>query len=281
MNERAIYQPKDLSDALVWLSSAPAGARCLAGGTDLMVMAHVQAPLPSHLLDIWSLDELRGIHEESDAIVLGALTTYSEMIQSELIKKHLPLLSESARSVGAAAIQNRGTLGGNIANASPAGDTLPVLLAHDAEIELSSKSGVRKVAATSFYQGYKKLDMRPDELVSRIRIPKRAPQEKSLWLKVGQRKAQAISKVMLAARASLKDGVIEWSKFSLGSIAATPLRLSNVEALILGQKPSEELAQKASELVKTSISPISDVRSTEEYRRSVSGNVVARFIRMI
>ena len=281
MSGLAVYQPKDLSDALSWLSTAPTGARCIAGGTDLMVLAHVQAALPSSLLNIWGLRELRGITEDEGALWLGALTTYTEMMHHPLIAKHLPLLSEAARSVGAAAIQNRGTIGGNIANASPAGDTLPVLLAHEAEIEVTSRRGARLVAATQFYQGYKKLDLKPDELVSRVRIPKRHDAERSLWLKVGQRRAQAISKVMLGARALVQNGTIAWAKISLGSIAATPVRLSGVEGLLAGKKVSEELAVAAGEAARSEVFPISDVRSTEAYRREVSGNIVARFVRAL
>jgi CO/xanthine dehydrogenase FAD-binding subunit len=281
MSEPSVYQPKDLSDALSWLSTAPTGARCLAGGTDLMVLQHVQAPLPAQFMDIWGLQELRGVSEEEEALWLGALTTYTEMIQHPLIVRYLPLLSEAAQSVGAAAIQNRGTLGGNIANASPAGDTLPILLAHEAEVELTSRRGVRLVAATQFYQGYKKLDMRPDEIVSRVRIPKRHIAEKSLWLKVGQRKAQAISKVMIGARALVQNGTIAWAKVSLGSVAATPVRLSGVEGLLTGKKVSEELAVAAGEAARSEVFPISDVRSTEGYRRAVSGNIVARFVRTL
>jgi CO/xanthine dehydrogenase FAD-binding subunit len=279
MSQIAVFQPKTLPEALGWLASAPEGSRCLAGGTDLMVLKHVQAPLPQNFCDLWSLDELRGVSDDGDALWLGALTTYAEMMSHPLITAHAPLLCEAARSVGAAAIQNRGTLGGNIANASPAGDTLPVLLVHEAEIEVASQEGRRVIPAISFFQGYKKLDLRPGELITRIRLHKQREGERHLWVKVGQRRAQAISKLMLAARASLENGTIQHPRIALGAVAPIPLRILSAEHALRGQRPSEDLARSVGVLACEEVSPISDVRSTVEYRRSVSGNLVARFVR--
>lgn len=281
MISATVYSPTDLEDALRFLASAPQGTRCLAGGTDLMVVGHVGGPLPSQLVDLWRLNELRGISEEGDALWLGALTSYAQMINDARIRQHLPLLSEAARSVGAAAIQSRGTLGGNLGNASPAGDTLPVLLVHEAEIELASAEGRRRVPATAFFLGYKKLDLRPGELITRVRLPKRQQDERHAWVKVGQRRAQAISKLMLAARATLEAGAIDQARLSLGAVGPVPLRLPKTEALLQGERPSEALARRAAEEARAEVSPISDVRSTAEYRRTVSGNLVARFVRSL
>lgn len=281
MTQAEVFQPKSLDEALAWLASAPPSARCLAGGTDLMVLQHVKAPTPPQLCDLWSLDALRGIREDGAHLWLGALTTYAELMSNPLVLAHAPLLSEAARSVGAAAIQNRGTLGGNIANASPAGDTLPVLLVHEAEIELASAAGRRLVPATSFFLGYKTLEMKPGELVSRVRLTKRQEGEHHLWVKVGQRRAQAISKLMLAARAHVIGGVIQAPRLALGAVAPIPLRLRAVEAAITGHAPSEALAVQAGALAAQEVTPISDVRSTVEYRRAVSGNLAARFVRSL
>ena len=190
--------PTRLEAAYALLADASAAWRPLAGGTDLMVQmtGEIGEP-PERVLDIWALDELRGIAVESDALVIGALATYTELRQSPLVAEFVPALAEAAATIGAAQIQNRGTLGGNVANASPAGDTLPVLLALGAEIVLGSAAGERTVAADDFWTGYRTTARRPDELVVRIRVPL-ASDRVVRFRKIGTRRAQAISKVVMA-----------------------------------------------------------------------------------
>src|SRR4249919_943142 len=168
--EPPVTSPRDLGEAFAAMAAAP--ARPIAGGTDLMVAltGEIGEP-PDRILDLWRLDELRGIAIDGDAISLGALTTYTDIRRSALCGEHLPVLVEAAATIGAAQIQNRGTIGGNIANASPAGDTLPVLLAADASIVLGSARGERTVPATDFWTGYRTTARGPDEIVLRIRVP--------------------------------------------------------------------------------------------------------------
>ena len=273
--------PTRLEAAYALLADAAAAWRPLAGGTDLMVQmtGEIGEP-PERVLDIWALDELRGIAVEADALVIGALTTYTELRRSPLVAEFVPALEEAAATIGAAQIQNRGTIGGNIANASPAGDTLPVLLALGAEIELGSAAGERTVAADDFWTGYRVTARRPDELVLRIRIPI-APDRVVRFRKIGTRRAQAISKVVMAlAWTSTTDGG-PWTdvRLALGSVAATTIRATAAESVLEGARPTPATADAAAAALIAELRPIDDVRSTADYRRAVAGRVLHRLIR--
>src|SRR6478736_1508223 len=283
--EPPVTSPRDLAEA--YASLAAAQARPIAGGTDLMVAltGEIGEP-PDRILDLWRLDELRGIALDGDAISLGALTTYTEVRRSALCREHLPVLVEAAATIGAAQIQNRGTLGGNVANASPAGDTLPVLLAADATFVVGSARGERTVAAAAFWPAYRQTALATDELLLRIRIPLLAGRELR-FRKVGTRRAQSISKVVVAL--GWRDGSAgeplapssPWTdvRFALGSVAATPIRATATEAALEGRPPTPETADRAAEVLAAELAPIDDVRSTAEYRRLVSARVLHRFIR--
>ncbi|MEA2650379.1 MAG: xanthine dehydrogenase small subunit [Chloroflexota bacterium] len=270
-----------LEAAYALLADATAAWRPLAGGTDLMVQmtGEIGEP-PERVLDIWALDELRGIAVERDALVIGALTTYTELRRSPLVAEFVPALEEAAATIGAAQIQNRGTLGGNIANASPAGDTLPVLLALGAEIVLGSVGGERTVAADDFWTGYRATARRPDELVVRIRIPL-ASDRVVRFRKIGTRRAQAISKVVMALAWTSTTDEGPWAdvRLALGSVAATTIRASAAESVLEGARPTPETADAAAEALITELHPIDDVRSTADYRRAVAGRVLHRLIR--
>jgi CO/xanthine dehydrogenase FAD-binding subunit len=235
---------------------------------------------PDHVLDLWRLDELRGISLDGDAIALGALTTYTDIRRSALCREHVPALVEAAATIGAAQIQNRGTLGGNIANASPAGDTLPVLLALDAEMVLGSARGERTVPAEAFWTAYRKTALAADELLLRIRIPLATGRE-TRFRKVGTRRAQAISKVVLALSYEDAGPSGPWTRvrLALGSVAPTPIRARATEAVLEGRPPTPETADGAAETLAGELQPIDDVRSTAEYRRLVAARVLHRLVR--
>ena len=255
--------------------------RPLAGGTDLMVqLAGEIGEPPSRVLDIWGLDELRGITVEADALVLGALTTYTEIRRSPVVAEFVPVLTEAAATIGAAQIQNRGTIGGNVANASPAGDTLPVLLAVGAEIVLGSARGERTVAANEFWPSYRTTARRDDELVVRVRIPL-VPDRQVRFRKIGTRRAQAISKVVMALAWRAAADADAWTdvRLALGSVAATPIRAPRTEAALEASRPTREVADRARDVLEAEIAPIDDVRSTADYRRAVAGRVLHRLIR--
>jgi CO/xanthine dehydrogenase FAD-binding subunit len=277
--EPPVASPRTLADAYAALSDAP--ARPIAGGTDLMVaLTGELGEPPERVLDLWRLDELRGIVVDGDAISLGALTTYTEIRRSALCREHLPALVEAAATIGAAQIQNRGTLGGNIANASPAGDTLPVLLALDASIVCGSVRGERAVASDAFWTAYRQTALGPDELVVRIRVPLAAGRE-TRFRKVGTRRAQSISKVVLALSYCDAGQAAPWTdvRLALGSVAPTPIRARSTEAALEGQPPTPDTADRAADTLAAELHPIDDVRSTAEYRRLVAARVLHRLIR--
>ena len=285
--EPPVTSPRDLQGAYAALAAAPADApaRPIAGGTDLMVaLTGELGEPPASVVDLWAIDALRGISIDGPALVLGALTTYTDIRRSPLCREHVPALVEAAATIGAAQIQNRGTLGGNIANASPAGDTLPVLLATDAVFVLGSQRGEREVPAAEFWTAYRRTALAPDELVLRIRIPLATDREVR-FRKIGTRRAQSISKVVLAAGwrsdavAVVPRGAWRDVRVALGSVAATPIRARATEAVLEGRAPTPETADLAAETLAAELSPIEDVRSTAEYRRLVAARVLHRIVR--
>jgi CO/xanthine dehydrogenase FAD-binding subunit len=277
--EPPVVSARTLAEALDLLATKD-GLRPVAGGTDLMVQITGElAPPPERVLDIWHLDELRGISVSDGVLILGALTTYSEMRNSDAVRANLPALAECAATIGAAQIQNRGTIGGNVINASPAGDTLPILLATDAELVLaSSASGERSVPASQFWPLYRTTARRPDELLVRIRIPL-PPRRQVRFRKVGTRRAQAISKVVLALAWREDGGVWRDVRVALGSVAPTPIRAQETERVLEGAAPRETTADHAAQTLANEIHPIDDVRSTADYRRVVSARILHRLLR--
>jgi len=259
------------------LQSHSGRIKVLAGGTDLMVTLNARVEVHSDYLNIWPLHELRGISEVGNTIRIGALTTYTHIIRAPLVQQHARILIEAAKSVGAAQIQNRGTLGGNVVNASPAGDTLPVLAVLEAELEIGSARGVRKIPFNQFYTGYRKTVLAADELLLAIHLPKRRPDDWQYFRKVGTRQAQAISKVVMALFARMDAAKrIETLRIAYGSVAPTVIRTPQTESVINGKMLTEELIQQAQQQVLNEVHPISDVRSTADYRRLITGNILSR-----
>lgn len=281
--EPPIETPRSLAEAYATLAASSEDAQItpIAGGTDIMVRitGEIGEP-PARLIDLWRLDDLRGISSDGGAISIGALTTYTDIRHSASCREHLPALVEAASTIGAAQIQNRGTLGGNIANASPAGDTLPVLLALDAEIVIGSARGERTVPAAEFWVAYRKTALAPDELILRIRIPVAGGRE-ARFRKIGTRRAQAISKVVLALSWRDDGRSRTWNdvRVALGSVADRPIRAPHAEAALEGRLPNPETADAAAEALAGEITPIDDVRSTADYRRVVAARVLHRLVR--
>ena len=236
----------------------------MAGCTDLYVALNFGTLKETRFLNLWRLDRLRAIEQRGRRLSIGALATYTDIIGSPLVRKRLPMLVAAARQIGGVQIQNRGTLGGNVANASPAGDTLPVLAAADAVVVLQSAVATRSVPFGSFYTGYRRTVMRRDELVIALEIPSIAGGQ---WFrKVGTRAAQAISKVVMAAVGGTEPRV------ALGSVAPTVVRVPRTEAALARGASVADAQQTLLE----EIAPIDDLRSTTEYRRRVAANLLAR-----
>ncbi len=264
-NGLTLTRPQSLNQALVMLAVDP-HLMPIAGCTDVYVALHFGAMRERRFIDLWDLDELRGIAVKGDRLRIGALTTYAEIIRATIVQKRVPMLVAAAREVGGAQIQNRGTIGGNIANASPAGDTLPVLIAADAQVVLRSRTATRTVPFDAFYTGYRTSVRRPDELIVAIEIPRIDGAQ--WWRKVGTRRAQAISKVMMAGVRGRRD-----VRIGIGSVGPAVV-LARAAGGVLSSGGTIEQAQQA---LRADITPIDDVRSTGEYRRTVAANLLAQF----
>jgi len=265
-----------LKEAYAILSQRKEPIKIIAGGTDLMVLLNAHQLDAPEFLNIWRVDELRGVTEEENVLRIGALATYTQLIQSKSVIRFVPSLVAASRTIGAIQIQNRGTIGGNIVNASPAGDTLPVLAAYDAELEIGNARGIRTVMFNEFYTGYRTTVLQPDELLLSVRIPKLTEGERDFFRKVGTRRAQAISKTVLAARVRITGNVIEQISIGVGSVAPTVVRGKQTEHMLQGSTLSPKVIEKARQVITLDISPITDLRSTEHYRRTVTGNILAR-----
>ena len=260
-----LLEPKTLGTALKMLRTKGPLVP-LAGCTDLYVALNFGTLAGQRFLDLSQLGPLKRIRMEGDTLVLGALATHTDLIRSKHVRKLLPMLVAASREVGGPQIQNRGTIGGNVANASPAGDTLPVLAAAEAVVVLESVDGQRKVPFNQFYTGYRKSVMRPDELIVAVEVP---PVDGSQWFrKVGTRAAQAISKIVMA-------GVRDRDRVALavGSVAPTVIRLPKTEAALASGAGIAD----AQRVLMDEIQPIDDVRSTADYRKRVSANLLGRF----
>ena len=229
-------------------------------------------------VNIWNLAELRGIETTEDYVTLGGLTTYTEVQQSSVLRQDFPMLCSAARETGGIAIQNRGTLAGNIANASPAGDSPPALLVYDAQLELVSSHGARWVSYGEFHTGYKTTIMRGDELICRIRLPRMKENWRQYYRKVGTRKAQAISKVCFAGAVRMEGTVVADIRIALGSVAPIVVRCRATEAVLRGKSLDRETMSAARKELLKEIVPIDDIRSTADYRLRVAANLLEEFL---
>jgi CO/xanthine dehydrogenase FAD-binding subunit len=272
-----MQEPRNFTDALERMAREPGEWKPFAGGTDLMVLLEAGKLPHRKFLSIWKLRELRGITVTPAHVTLNALTTYSEIRRHELLVREFPLLCQAAAETGSIATQNRGTIGGNIANASPAADSPPALLVYDAELELVSASGSRWVAYHGFWKGYKQIAMRQDELIRAIRVPRNVGFSKQFYRKVGTRRAQAISKVCFAGTARMDAGRIVDVRIALGSVAPTVLRATETEKILRGEEPVRATLQFAQQTLAREIAPIDDIRSTARYRLRVAQNLLAEF----
>jgi CO/xanthine dehydrogenase FAD-binding subunit len=266
-----------LQVALEELARHP-GSRPFAGGTDLMVLLEAGTLPRGRYVNVWGLPELRGVEVTGGAVTLGALTTYSDVLAHPVLRTEFPLLTSAAAQTGGVATQNRGTLGGNIANASPAADSPPALLVYDAELELVSARGSRRMPYARFHTGYKQTELGADELIRSITIPRGRRGWVESYRKVGTRKAQAISKVCFAG-AAVRDGdLVRDVRLALGSVAPTVVRCANAEAAVRGRTLTDETVDAAREALARDIAPIDDLRSSARYRLRVAENLLIQFL---
>lgn len=276
-----LVSPGTLPAVVALLARSPGEWLPIAGGTDVMVQYAAGKLASRKLVSIWNLAELRSIEVLANEIRVGAGCTYSNIREAEVIGREFPMLVSAARWTGGIANQNRGTLGGNIVNASPAADSLPALLAYDAELILVSVRGERRIPYEGFHTGYKKTRLAPDELIQAVCLPRRFSGYVSYARKVGSRNAQAISKVCIAALGRMAGPTIEDVRIAVGSVAPTPMRLSETEFLLKGKVIDEALVASARKTAAAEIQPIDDIRSTARYRAAVAGNLVAEFLNLL
>ncbi len=274
-----LISPTTLGAALDVLAQENGVWQPFAGGTDLMVLLEAGKLPHKNYLNIWNLPELRGIEVTDAQVTLGALTTYTEVQEHETLQAEFPMLCQAASETGGLAIQNRGTIGGNIVNASPAADSPPALLVYDAELELISTKGSRTVPYHSFHTGYKQMDIRPDELLRAVRLPRVAKGLTHYYRKVGTRKAQAISKICFAGLARMDADQIADVRIALGSVAPIPIRCMQTESALRNKAIGSDTLMAAKGALTAEISPIDDLRSTRDYRLRVSLNLLEDFVK--
>jgi CO/xanthine dehydrogenase FAD-binding subunit len=269
--------PRTLAEVLKRMADEPNTWKPFAGGTDLMVLLEAGKLPHRRFLSIWKLPELHGITVTPAHVTLGALSTYSEIRRHETLFREFPLLCRAAAETGSVATQNRGTIGGNIANASPAADSPPALLIYDAELELISARGSRWVPYQGFWKGHKQIALREDELIRGIRLSREKSGWQQFYRKVGTRRAQAISKVCFAGAAQIELGRIVDVRLALGSVAPIVLRALETEKILRGEKLTPALVLAAQQSLAREIAPINDIRSTARYRQRVAENLLADF----
>jgi CO/xanthine dehydrogenase FAD-binding subunit len=274
-----LFLPKTLAEALSLQADEKTRGVPVAGGTDLMVQwQSAVRPVPDRAISVKSLKELQGIRDGGATVEIGAGTTHAELRASQLVQKSIPGLAAAAATVGGLQIQAMGTIGGSLANASPAGDLTPALLVAGGQVVVASASGERFIALSKFFLGYRKIDLRPEELIIRIAINKLPAGYREGYRKLGPRVSQAISKVMANYRGHTEGRRVTRFAVALGSVAPTAIRLPDLEAWIAGKTVDEAVLDEAEKLAAESVQPIADIRSTAEYRKWVSGRLVRGFL---
>lgn len=260
--------PETLEETLKTLRIRGEGARIIAGGTDLIPRIRSGLLKPSLLIDIRLLS-LNYIKLERDLIRIGACVTQTDILESTLLSRHLPMLVETAREIAGPSVRNRGTIGGNLVNASPAADFASPLLVYDARVVLKRLGSERVIPLEDFFTQPGKTVTRSDEVLTDIIVPLLPPSTGTKFIKLGKRLAMAISVVSVAVRLTLEKDVISISRIALGSVAPTPIRAKNAEAFLQGKIPNEKIFTEAAEIANSDSSPISDIRASENYRKKM------------
>jgi len=277
-SEYELVAPGKLSAVLELLACEPGAWLPIAGGTELMVQYGAGKLGARKLVSLWGLPELRRIERTAQELIIGSGCTYTDLRNHPQVAREFPLLARAASWTGSIANQNRGTLGGNIVNASPAADSLPALIVYEAELLLASVRGQRRVPYVGFHTGYKQTRLNADEIVAAIALRPRFAHYHSYSRKVGTRNAQAIAKLCLAALGKISANKIDDVRLAIGSMAVTPLRLRRTEASLLGREWSPALVRDARQALESEVAPIDDIRSSAAYRIHVAGNLLQEFV---
>ena len=273
------YQPGSLEEASRLLKEHGPGGRFLAGGTDLVIAMKENGLVPKYIVDLKRVPGLDEIRENSDgSITLGALTTMYAIETAPLIKKKYPFLAQSAAEVGSIQIRNRATIGGNMANATPSADTAPALIALDATAKIAGIGGERTISLEEFFKGPGQTVMSSDEILTEITIPKTGPRLVGEYIKFSPREMMDLAYVGVAVVYNLgeKDKKCDSVRIVLGAVAPTPIRAKRAEAALEGKILTEALAEKAGQIAAEEAKPISDVRSSADYRRAMVSTMTKR-----
>lgn len=279
--EHQLVAPGSLAAVLDLISSSPGQWTPIAGGTELMVAFAAGRLSTSNLVSLWDVKELRFIQTEAGKVVIGAGTTFTDLRGSAVIAAEFPLLDQAASWIGAIANQTRATIGGNLVNGSPAADSSPALLVYDAEIELISSRGRRRIPYRDFHTGYKQNAMTADELMFAVHLARRFDNHRQYLRKVGTRRAMAIAKVALGATALMDGDAISEIRVAAASLAPFPARLYNVEAALTGKILNDSVIESARRALLAEAQPIDDLRSTAEYRKQVGANLLGEFLQSL
>lgn len=272
------FRPRSLEEALEILAQRAGEVHPLAGGTDLLVQAQEGQVRREALFDLTAVPELRGIEDRGDHLLVGALSTHTEMAAAAPLLRHAPALAEACAGIGGPQVRNRGTLGGNLASAAPYADVAPALFVSDAVVELVSVSARREVPIVDLFDGPRRTVLAADELIARVRIPKR-PGVRAAFLKLGQRQGLTVSKIAVAVAITFRDGRPDWARVAVGGASPVPMRARETEkALMAGGFEALGNAQLA---ITREVQPEDDLRSTADYRRRMSGVLLARAVRRI
>lgn len=273
-----LIAPGSLSAVLELLAAEPGKWTPIAGGTELMVAFSAGRLNAPKLISLWGIPDLAFIETRDRYLTIGAAITFLNLRRDKTVAAEFPLLAKAASWIGSVANQTRATLAGNLVNGSPAADSSPALLAYDAEIEMTSVRGSRRIPYSEFHTGYKRNALAPDELLYAIHIPRRFARHKQYLRKVGTRRAMAIAKVALAATALVDNGTIHEIRLGAASLAPFPIRLLKTELALQGQPVTRETTLAARRALLAEVQPIDDIRSTAEYRRRVAANLLEEFL---
>lgn len=274
------FLPENLNECLKLKKRYGRNIEIIAGATDYMVSLKLGQKPKSMVMDLTGVEELRKIIVEDRGIFIGSCVTFNEIAENEVVHSRFAVLHSAVQLIGSNQIRNRATIGGNVASGSPAADSVPPLWVLRAGVILSSTSGTRRVSIRRFYTGYRKNVMRDDEIITGFKLPFLSKNYKQSFYKVGARKAQAISKLSIAAVARLNktNKKIDDIRIAGGSLAPTVVGFEKTCKYLKGKKPGEKVILKAKQIAQQEITPINDVRSTAFYRTTVAGNLIERFL---
>jgi xanthine dehydrogenase FAD-binding subunit len=276
VNEVKYLRPRSLEQALIALAEWGDKGRILAGGTDLLIAMRRGAIQPEVIVDITCLDELRGIHRNDELISIGAMSTHREIQRSLELARSAPLLVNACRDIGSVQIRNLGTIGGNLGNASPAGDTIPAFYVLEAEINLVSLKGDRWVNVADFFLDPGKTTRKPDEIIKAVRFHPLEETWKTFFVKIGQRRALRVAKISAAGALNLEGDRVHGCRLALGAVAPTVIRLRSAEEALIGGRLDPGRINKTADIAASTCSPINDIRSTIEYRRAMARVLIRR-----